>query len=102
VVFFFKKHWTKAAKILGVAFFALLMFVNLQLTNNPNKAGDIDLGGLKILLTSPSAYAEGGYSCSVGTVCPDGHTISCNGNNYCQRSSQSVTCDGYTEFCYNY
>ena len=38
------------------------MFVNIQLTTNPNKDGDIDLFGIKISLATPSAYATGSGS----------------------------------------
>ncbi len=54
---FFRKHRSKAAKIAGIAFFALLMFVNIQVTTNPSKSGDINLLGLKFSLITPSASA---------------------------------------------
>jgi len=57
-----KKSRSKAAKIAGAALFILLMFVNLQITTNPNSKGDIDLFGLKISLFTPSAYATGSGS----------------------------------------
>jgi hypothetical protein len=57
---FIKKHWSKAAKFIGVALFAVLMFVNMQLVTSPNKNGDVDLLGLKLSQVIPSAYAEGG------------------------------------------
>ena len=55
---FIKKHRSKAAKIAGIALFTLLMFVNLQITTNPNSYGDIDLFGLKLSLFTPRAYAK--------------------------------------------
>ena len=55
---FIKKHRSKAAKIAGIALFTLLMFVNLQITTNPNSNGDIDLFGLKISLFTPSVYPK--------------------------------------------
>jgi len=53
-----KKHWSKAAKIAGAILFALLMFVNVKLTTDPNNNGDIDLLGLKLSLFTPSVYAK--------------------------------------------
>jgi len=96
---FFKKHWSKAAKIAGAALFAVLMFVNLQLTTNTKKSGDIDLCGLKIMLTSTSAYAEGGYSCTVHVNCSNGGWVECTGTTSCSKTSTSVTCDGKETMC---
>ncbi len=66
---FLKKNRSKAAKLAGAALFVLLMFVNLQITTNPNKNGDIDLFGLKVSLFTPSAYAydpcPGGPACDI-------------------------------------
>ena len=56
---FFKKNRSKAAKLAGAALFVLLMFVNLQITTNPNKSGDLDLLGIKISLFTQTAYAYG-------------------------------------------
>jgi len=54
-----KKHFSKTAKICATALFVLLMFVNLQITTNPNKNGDINLFGVKLSLFTSSAYAYG-------------------------------------------
>ena len=51
-----KKNKTKAAKILGAAVFVLMMLFSLQITTNPDSAGDIDLLGLKVSLFTPSVY----------------------------------------------
>jgi len=60
---FIKKHRSKAAKIAGIALFTLLMFVNLQITTNPNSYGDIDLFGLKISLLPDETFAEESTPC---------------------------------------
>jgi hypothetical protein len=101
MTFFVRKTRPKVTVIMGLVIFILMMFVNLKISAGSAKSGAINLDGIKLELVSPSAYAEG-YSCSVGTVCSDGHTISCNGTNYCQRSPWSVTCDGQTTFCNSY
>jgi len=75
---FFKKHRSKTAKFAGIILFTLLMFVNLQITTNPNKNGDIDLFGLKLSLAIPSVVA---YSHSGGCYF-------CNGEN-CASASGS-------------
>lgn len=80
---FFNKQRSKAAKIIGVAFFALLMFVNIQLTTNPTKSGDIDLFGIKISLITPSAYASGDIC---DDICDDSNISYCTyiiGHGYC-------------------
>jgi len=59
---FIKKHRSKAAKIAGIALFTLLMFVNLQITTNPNSYGDIDLFGLKLSLFTPTYAKEADQS----------------------------------------
>ncbi|MGA7837828.1 MAG: hypothetical protein WB996_07665 [Ignavibacteriaceae bacterium] len=53
-----KRHRSKAAKVAGAALFILLMFLNMQLTINPNNNGDIDLFGLNISLGVSSTYAK--------------------------------------------
>jgi len=57
---FLKKQRSKAAKIAGASLFALLMFVNLQITTNPNSNGDIDLFGINLSLFVPSIIASSG------------------------------------------
>lgn len=54
-----KKHRSTAANFAGAILFAVLMFVNLQITTNPSVKGDIDLLGVKVSLFTPSAYAYG-------------------------------------------
>lgn len=73
---YFKKHWSKGAKIAGAIFFAVLMFVNIKLTTDPNASGDIDLLGLKLSLYTPSTYA-----CS-GTCCPQTDAVCIVGSIY--------------------
>jgi hypothetical protein len=54
---FIKKHRSKAAKICGIVLFTLLMSVNLIITTNSSRSGDIDLFGVKLSLSTTSAYA---------------------------------------------
>lgn len=75
---YIKKHWSKGAKIAGAVFFAVLMFVNIKLTTDPNASGDIDLLGLKLSLFTPSVVACGSCNgrqvkCETHTICIDGH-----------------------------
>ena len=58
-----KENKAKAAKILGAAFFVLMMLFSLQITTNPDSAGDIDLLGLKVSLYTPSVFATEGVKC---------------------------------------
>ena len=70
---YFKKHWSKAAKIAGAILFVVLMFVNIKLTTDPNANGDIDLLGLKLSLFTPSAYACG----NCDDICSDSNNAYC-------------------------
>jgi len=77
MVIFFKKHRSNAAKIIGIALFVFLMFVNLQITTKSlNKGEGINLIGLKLSLTSQSTYAEGFSACciAIGYICYWGDT----------------------------
>ncbi len=89
---FFRKHRSKAAKIAGIAFFALLMFVNIQLTTNPSKSGDIDLFGLKISLITPTTIASGGFQgyYTIGP-CSDRGCIGGPYGSYCWKCVQATT-----------
>lgn len=73
---FLKKHSSKTAKIVGVVLFTLLMFVNLQIITNPNKNGDIDLFGIKLNMSTPTANA----AADSGTCCPEIGSICVIGN----------------------
>ncbi len=79
---FIRKHRSKAAKIIGIAFFVLLMFVNIQVNTNPSKSGDIDLFGLKVSLFTPTLYASGGGGWNQYVACG---AIDCSylGNEFC-------------------
>ncbi len=52
-----KKYFHIGPKIIGAAFFVLLMFVNLKIDTSPVKSGDINLLGVNISLSTPSAQA---------------------------------------------
>lgn len=56
---FIKKKLTKTTKAFIIAFFAIIMFVNVKISLNPSSDGNIDLMGLKMSLSIPSAYATG-------------------------------------------
>lgn len=58
----------KAAKLLGIALFAFLMFFNIKFAVSDNSSGDIDLFGLKLSIFSNTSYAYGSDS---GTCCPE-------------------------------
>jgi hypothetical protein len=91
----FKKHRSKAAKIVGGVAFILLMFFNLNISTSPNKQGDIDLFGLKVSLVAPTYAIEGEGTCCIDCgwaqlccyspcssygsylVCSDGQYYSC-------------------------
>jgi hypothetical protein len=66
---FVKKHWPKSAKIAGAVVFALLIFLNLQITTNTNRNGDINLLGLKLSLVAPT-YASETYPCAPYSCSP--------------------------------
>ncbi len=55
-----KTRAQKAAKLLGIALFAFLMFFNIKFALGDNSNGDIDLFGLKVSVFTNSTYASGG------------------------------------------
>ena len=93
-----KKNKAKAAKILGAAVFVLMMLFSLQITTNPNSAGDIDLLGLKVSLASPSVFATTG-GCEAEYECPSGGRVSCTGQKYCYIQYPCVKCDDVRACC---
>jgi hypothetical protein len=93
-----KQHWSKGTKILGAVVFVFLMFFNIKLSTRSTASSDINLGGIKLTLVSPSTYADG-YSCKVHTDCSNGGWVECTGSSACSKTASSVTCDGKTTLC---
>ncbi|GIK23693.1 MAG: hypothetical protein BroJett005_31070 [Ignavibacteriota bacterium] len=78
-----KTRAQKAGKFLGIALFAFLMFFNIKFAVSDDSSGDIDLFGIKVSVSTISAYASGDMCLD---ICSDSNNAYCTyiiGHGYC-------------------